>query len=76
MLVLTRKRNEKIVIGDSITITIVDIRGGKIRIGIDAPKDVTVHRQEIYDAIQQERDLKTSAADDEQHQTSAGNDLA
>ena len=76
MLVLTRKRDEKIVIGDSITITIIDIRGGKIRIGIDAPKDVTVHRQEIYDAIQQERDLKASAADGEQPQTSAGTDPA
>lgn len=51
MLVLTRKRNESIMIGDNIVITIVDIRGDKVRLGIEAPNDVPVHRQEIYDAI-------------------------
>jgi carbon storage regulator len=48
MLVLSRKKDEKIVIGDSIRITIVEVRGDKVRIGIDAPKDVTVHRQEVW----------------------------
>ena len=51
MLVLSRKINETIVINDNIIITVVDIRGDKVRLGIDAPKDVPVHRQEIYDAI-------------------------
>jgi carbon storage regulator len=51
MLVLSRKRDEVIVINDDIRITIVDIRGDKVRLGIDAPKNVTVHRQEVYDAI-------------------------
>ena len=53
MLVLTRNRDEKIMIGDNIIITIVEIRGDKVRIGIEAPRDVSVHREEIYDAIQQ-----------------------
>jgi carbon storage regulator len=55
MLVLSRQRDESIVIGDNIVITVVDIRGDKVRLGIDAPKEVPVHRQEVYDAIQRER---------------------
>ncbi|MGD9723441.1 MAG: carbon storage regulator CsrA [Pirellulales bacterium] len=51
MLVLSRKINETIIINDNIVITVVDIRGDKVRLGIDAPKDVPVHRQEVYDAI-------------------------
>ena len=52
MLVLSRKKNETIVINDSITVTVIEIRGDKVRLGIDAPKDVTVHRREVYEAIQ------------------------
>jgi len=59
MLVLSRKRDETIVIGDDIRITIVDIRGEKVRLGIDAPASVTVHRQEVYDAIAAEKALKS-----------------
>jgi carbon storage regulator len=51
MLVLSRKINETIIINDNIVITVVDIRGDKVRLGIEAPKDVPVHRQEVYDAI-------------------------
>ena len=51
MLVLSRKRNESIVINDNIIVTVVEIRGDKVRLGINAPKDVSVHRQEVYDAI-------------------------
>ena len=51
MLVLSRHRDEKIVIGDSIVLTIVDIRGDKVRVGIEAPHDVAVHRLEVYEAI-------------------------
>lgn len=54
MLVLSRQVNESIMIGDSIEVTIVDIKGDKVRIGISAPKNVSVHRREIYLAIQQE----------------------
>jgi carbon storage regulator len=51
MLVLSRKKNESIVINDSISIVVVEIRGDKVRLGVEAPKDVTVHRKEVYDAI-------------------------
>lgn len=54
MLVLSRKKDEKIVIGDNITLMVIEIRGDKVRLGIDAPRDVTVHREEIYDAIKRE----------------------
>jgi carbon storage regulator len=54
MLVLSRHRDESIMIGDDIVITIVDIRGDKVRLGIEAPQHVPVHRQEVYDAIQRE----------------------
>ena len=51
MLVLSRKKNESIVINDDITIVVVEIRGDKVRLGVDAPKEVPVHRKEIYDDI-------------------------
>lgn len=51
MLVLSRKRDESIVINDNIVITIVEIRGDKVRLGIKAPKEVPVHRREVFDAI-------------------------
>ena len=55
MLVLSRKRHESIIINDDIAIVIVEIRGDKVRIGIDAPTDVAVHRREVYDAIKRGR---------------------
>jgi carbon storage regulator len=54
MLVLSRKKDEKIVIGDSITLMVIEIRGDKVRLGIEAPRDVTVHREEVYEAIKRE----------------------
>ncbi|MGE4285722.1 MAG: carbon storage regulator CsrA [Phycisphaerae bacterium] len=54
MLVLSRQKDESIVIGDDIVIKIVDVKGGKVKLGVDAPKSVTVHRQEIYDTIRNE----------------------
>ena len=54
MLVLSRHRDESIMIGDNIVLTIVDIRGDKVRLGIDAPQNIPVHRQEVYDAIRRE----------------------
>jgi len=54
MLVLSRQRDESIMIGDNIQITIVDIRGDKVRLGIVAPTEIPVHRKEVYEAIQRE----------------------
>ncbi|HUT11156.1 MAG TPA: carbon storage regulator CsrA [Thermoguttaceae bacterium] len=54
MLVLSRQRDESIIIGDHIVVTVVDIRGDKVRLGIDAPQEIPVHRREVYEAIQQE----------------------
>lgn len=55
MLVLSRQRDESIIIGDDIEIIIVDVRGDKVRLGINAPREISVHRKEIYDAIQREK---------------------
>ncbi len=54
MLVLTRKAGEGIIIGDDIKITVVELKGGGVRIGIDAPREMKVHRQEVFDKIKQE----------------------
>ena len=54
MLVLSRQRDESIIIGDDIVVTIVDVRGDKVKLGIDAPQDVSVHRREVYEAIRRE----------------------
>ena len=58
MLVLSRQRDESIMIGDDVEIIIVDVRGDKVRLGITAPKSIPVHRREIYDAIQREKAQK------------------
>jgi len=58
MLVLSRQRDESIMIGDDVEIIIVDVRGDKVRLGITAPKCIPVHRREIYDAIQREKNEK------------------
>ena len=54
MLVLSRQRDESIIIGDNVVVTVVDIRGDKVRLGIQAPQEIPVHRREVYDAIQRE----------------------
>lgn len=54
MLVLTRRPGESIVVGQNIIITVIEIKGGQVRIGIDAPRDVQVHREEVYEQVRQE----------------------
>ena len=55
MLVLSRKQDEKIVIGDNISLMVISIQGDKVRLGIDAPKDISIHRQEVYEAIKRKQ---------------------
>jgi len=63
MLVLSRKKNESIVINDTISIVVVEIRGDKVRLGVEAPKEVPVHRREVYDAIKRSEAEQAEQAD-------------
>ena len=63
MLVLSRKKNESIVINDDITIVVVEIRGDKVRLGIEAPKEVPVHRNEVYEAIRKSQEPESAAGE-------------
>jgi len=55
MLILTRRVGETLVVGDDVTVTVLGVKGNQVRLGVNAPKDVTVHREEIYQRIQQEK---------------------
>ena len=71
MLVLSRQRDESIMIGDNVEIIIVDVRGDKVRLGITAPKEIPVHRREIYDAIQREKDQKKEPQEEQREKPQA-----
>ncbi|HOP77404.1 MAG: carbon storage regulator CsrA [Thermogutta sp.] len=71
MLVLSRKKNESIVINDQITIVVVEIRGDKVRLGIEAPKDVPVHRREVYEAIKSAQKALSQGTDQNASASSA-----
>lgn len=62
MLVLSRKCNEKIIINQDVVVTVVEIRGDKVRLGIEAPRDISVHRSEVYEAIQRHEAALARAA--------------
>ena len=62
-MVLSRQKDESIIIGDDVEITIVDVRGDKVRLGINAPRSISVHRKEIYEAIQREKAAEKAKAE-------------
>ncbi len=64
MLILTRRVGETLMIGDEVTVTVLGVKGNQVRIGVNAPRDVTVHREEIYERIKQEQ-LEGQQGDDE-----------
>jgi carbon storage regulator len=67
MLVLSRQKDESIMIGDDVEITIVDVRGDKVRLGITAPKEIPVHRREVYEAIKREKNEHKDVQPEQQH---------
>ena len=75
MLVLSRKRDESIIIGDNIVVTVVDIRGDKVRLGIQAPTEIPVHRQEVYEAIQKENMRQAQSKLEESLKGSSGGEI-
>ena len=76
MLVLSRQRDESIIIGDNIVITIVDIRGDKVRLGIEAPKEIPVHREEVYEAIKKESAKNSTKGDSQTEETPSSEELS
>ena len=72
MLVLSRQRDESIIIGDNVVVTVVNVRGDKVRLGIEAPREIPVHRREVYEAIQRENRRGAAIQPDEARQIGDG----
>jgi carbon storage regulator len=64
MLILTRRVGETLMVGDNVTVTVLGVKGNQVRIGVNAPKDVAVHREEIYDRIRKESDSNAAKSND------------
>lgn len=64
MLILTRRVGETLMIGDEVTVTVLGVKGNQVRIGVNAPRDVTVHREEIYERIKREQQTDQDIADE------------
>jgi carbon storage regulator len=76
MLVLSRQRDESIIIGDNVVITVVDVRGDKVRLGIEAPVEIPVHRREVYEAIQRENRRAAEVSTEEARQVGGQGDAS
>ena len=75
MLILTRRAGETLMIGDDVSITVLGVKGNQVRIGVNAPKNISVHREEIYQRIQREKSQQTGSHTDEEFEDNIGNKM-